>query len=198
LNVRLLVLLVGVTGEWSAQVETNQEGPNSSGGMKFSQHEIKMPAMKRGCHLVTDKVRLDWNQVAPSCESHAIMLSWHARNCFPCYLSATLCRTHHTAPPNVAYQQMCDCVRSPYQYRRRRGLCYTKTCKRALTVGIAPLPFPRACLFSPPPALFPSLPMSALLTNLIYPAWKGLGIEPPSPSLLPSLRTLFLSSAGCV
>ncbi|GFR53111.1 hypothetical protein Agub_g15829 [Astrephomene gubernaculifera] len=24
--------------------------------MKFSQHEIRLPAMKRGCHLITDKI----------------------------------------------------------------------------------------------------------------------------------------------
>lgn len=45
-----LLLLIAVGGNAAQQC-------SSSNAMGWAQHDIRLPAMKRGCHLITDKAR---------------------------------------------------------------------------------------------------------------------------------------------
>ncbi|GIM14359.1 hypothetical protein Vretimale_17315 [Volvox reticuliferus] len=92
--VRLLASFLAVTVNCGAQVERNQECPEySSGRMKFSQHEIRMPAMKRGCHLVTDKVL---KEIGASLAAYEVGLA----NIFIQHTSASL-TINENADPDV-------------------------------------------------------------------------------------------------
>ncbi|KXZ50690.1 hypothetical protein GPECTOR_15g374 [Gonium pectorale] len=61
--------------------------------MKFAQHEIRLPAMRRGCHLVTDKILKD---IGPSLSGYRVGLA----NIFIQHTSASL-TINENADPDV-------------------------------------------------------------------------------------------------